>query len=186
LLAAVSYCQDIAITRTNQHKGTDGVRLWNIRTQAQLSTPNQPHVQRGQVSCVLWVTHSQDTEELLCYGTGLGYIVFWRQKPKRVSFVTIERFAKPDKIKDGFVELNAQRIGTGLEITCIANDPFSESEIRVIVGMRGMLVQVWQVDARAKMRTVFSVQLDKTVPKAVAFAENSEDVHVFGLYDGNV
>jgi hypothetical protein len=42
------------------------------------------------------------------------------------------------------------------------------------------------VDARAKMRTVFSVQLDKTVPKAVAFAENSEDVHVFGLYDGNV
>ena len=148
--------------------------------------PNQPHVQRGQVSCVLWVTHSQDTEELLCYGTGLGYIVFWRQKPKRVSFVTIERFAKPDKIKDGFVELNAQRIGTGLEITCIANDPFSESEIRVIVGTRGMLVQVWQVDARAKMRTVFSVQLDKTVPKAVAFAKNSEDVHVFGLYNGNV
>jgi hypothetical protein len=82
--------------------------------------------------------------------------------------------------------LNAQRLETGLEITCIANDPFSESEIRVIVGTRGMLVQVWHVYARMKMCAVFSVRLDKTVPKAVAFAENSEDVHVFGLYDGNV
>ena len=49
-----------------------------------------------------------------------------------------------------------------------------------------MLVQVWHVDARTKMCAVFLVQLDKTVPKAVTFAENSEDVHVFGLYNGNV
>jgi hypothetical protein len=82
--------------------------------------------------------------------------------------------------------LNAQRLGTGLEITCIADDPHSESEIRVIVGTRGRLVQVWALDTKGNMHAVFSVQLDKTVPKSLAFAENGEDVHVFGLYNGDV
>jgi hypothetical protein len=66
-----------------RHQGSDGVRLWEVKAQTQLSTPNQHHVQRGQVSCVLWVTRLPDTETL-CYGTGLGYIVFWGQT-KRVS-----------------------------------------------------------------------------------------------------
>jgi hypothetical protein len=71
--------------RTRQRKGSDGVRLWDVRMQAQLPAPTQHHVQRGQVSCVLWVTRDHDTDEILCYGTGLGYIVFWCQKAKRVS-----------------------------------------------------------------------------------------------------
>jgi hypothetical protein len=48
------------------------------------------------------------------------------------------------------------------------------------------LVQVWNVDAKAQMTAIFAVQLDKTVPKVVAFSENSDDVRVFGLYDGNM
>jgi hypothetical protein len=92
----------------------------------------------------------------------------------------------PNQTQGGFVELNAQRLGTGLEVTCIAGDPFSESDIRLVVGTRGKQVQVWDVDMMAQMRNIFSVELDKTVPKAVAFAEHSDDIHVFGLYDGNV
>jgi hypothetical protein len=42
------------------------------------------------------------------------------------------------------------------------------------------------VDARAQLRAVFSVQLDKTVPKAMAFSEACEDIRIFGLYDGDV
>jgi hypothetical protein len=39
---------------------------------------------------------------------------------------------------------------------------------------------------KGQMRSVFSVQLENTVPKAVAFAESSEEVLVFGLHDGNM
>ena len=51
-------------------------------------------------------------------------------------FITIKWFTKPDKIKDGFIELNALRLGIRLEIMCIANGPFNKSEIQVIVGTR--------------------------------------------------
>jgi hypothetical protein len=73
-----------------------------------------------------------------------------------------------------------------MEITCMGKGPFSDSGIPLIIGTRDRVVQVWSVDTKAQMRATFSVQLDKTVPKAVAFAEDSDDVHVFGLYDGNM
>ena len=65
--------------------GSDGIRLWDVKTHAQFPTPNQHHVQHGQVSTALWLAHTNDTSEMLCYGTGLGYIVFWGQRQKRVS-----------------------------------------------------------------------------------------------------
>lgn len=59
--------------------------------------------------------------------------------------------------------------------------------MRVAIGTRDKLVQVWEIDTAGKMQSVFSVQLDVTVPKAVAFAGNhGKDVYVFGLYDGNM
>jgi hypothetical protein len=82
--------------------------------------------------------------------------------------------------------LDARRLGNGQEIICIAGDPFSEDEIRIVIGTRDRLVQVWNIDAKAQMTAIFAVQLDKTVPKVVAFSENSDDVRVFGLYDGNM
>ena len=82
--------------------------------------------------------------------------------------------------------MGARRLGNGQEIICIAGDPFSEDEIRIVIGTRDRLVQVWNVDAKAQMTAIFAVQLDKTVPKVVAFSENSDDVRVFGLYDGNM
>jgi hypothetical protein len=49
------------------------------------------------------------------------------------------------------------------------------------------LVQVWKFDSKAQLHSVFSVQLDMTVPKAVAFAgDGSKDVYVFGVFDGNL
>jgi hypothetical protein len=58
-------------------QGSDGVRLWNIKTQTHLRVPDQNHAQRGPVCCVLWVTREHDTEEILAYGTVLGYLVIW-------------------------------------------------------------------------------------------------------------
>ena len=66
-------------------KGSDGVKLWDIKMCVQLAGPKQGHVVRGPISCILWVTHRGDTHETLCYSTGLGYLVFWRQNARDVS-----------------------------------------------------------------------------------------------------
>jgi hypothetical protein len=78
--------------------------------------------------------------------------------------------------------LDARRLENRQEIICIAGDPFSEDTIRIVIGTRDRLVQVWNVDAKAQMTAIFAVQLDKTVPKVVAFSKNSDDVRAFGLY----
>jgi len=58
---------------------------------------------------------------------------------------------------------------------------------RLVIGTRDRIVQVWELDSKGKMQSMFSVQLDVTVPKAVAFTNNpTNDIYVFGLYDGNV
>lgn len=48
------------------------------------------------------------------------------------------------------------------------------------------MVQVLEMDARGQLLPIFSVKLDKTVPKGVAFADNANDVYVFGLFEGDV
>jgi hypothetical protein len=47
-----------------------------------------------------------------------------------------------------------------------------------------MVVQVWKVGSTVE--NVFSVKLLRTVPSAVAFAENGRDIMVFGREDGIV
>ena len=58
---------------------------------------------------------------------------------------------------------------------------------QLVIGTRDRIVQVWELDSKGKMQSMFSVQLDVTVLKAVAFTNNpTKDIYVFGLYDGNV
>ncbi len=52
--------------------------------------------------------------------------------------------------------------------------------------MRDRAVTVWKLDSQDRTENIFSVELDISVPSSVAFAEESEDVYVFGLYDGNM
>jgi hypothetical protein len=63
----------------------------------------------------------------------------------------------------------------------------TEEIIRLAIATRDWMVQVWRLDVRVQVQSVFSVQLDVTVPKGVAFVENmAKDIHVFRLYDGNL
>ncbi|KAF8574433.1 hypothetical protein K439DRAFT_1624328 [Ramaria rubella] len=68
---------------------------------------------------------------------------------------------------------------------------------RIAIATRDSMVQVWKVDATGTLHSVFSVQLNGTVPRAVGFADafnkdtpNKEflnkDILVFGLFDGNM
>jgi len=84
------------------------------------------------------------------------------------------------------VELTSWRLGSGQEIVCIADNPFSQENHRLIIGTRDKMVQVMDIDPKGQLIPHFSVTLDKTVPKGVVFADNADDVYVFGLFDGDV
>lgn len=86
----------------------------------------------------------------------------------------------------GFMEQTSRRLGSGQEIICIATDQSRQGNQRLIIGTRDKMVLVIDIDARGQLVPVLSVQLDKTVPKGVAFAENAEDIYVFGLFEGNM
>lgn len=67
--------------------GTDGVRIWDLKTFQEITIPQQPLQERGQVSCVLWITHRNETFDTLCYGNALGYLVFLQHRPAEVRFL---------------------------------------------------------------------------------------------------
>jgi len=44
------------------------------------------------VSAAMWVTQKDDTSQTLCFGTGLGYLIFWHQGAKSNAVrITIAR-----------------------------------------------------------------------------------------------
>jgi WD40 repeat protein len=159
--------------------------FWDVAARKQLSSPL--HIRsRGPVTCVAWVDCHHNRDEIICYTTGLGYICFVRHVGPEVR--------EPDDLsgkprltvhQKHFEEIFAKRVGTGGEITCLAWDASSETAIRIATGTRDRLVQVWTFESRVRLHSVFSIQLDVTVPQALGFDDNkARDVFVFGRVDG--
>ncbi|KAF8580837.1 hypothetical protein K439DRAFT_1619506 [Ramaria rubella] len=136
-----------------------------MTTLAQLGFPRPQYGVRGQVSCMTWVPRDL-TREMLCYGTGLGFLVYCSQT-----------------LREGkFKEVWSNRIGKGCEITCITCNNASG---RIAIGTRDSIVQFWNFDSNEGLRPLFSVQLDSTVPKSLGFVDNTaQDFYVFGMYNG--
>ena len=142
-----------------------------MQTHAQLTPPVQSQGVRGPVTCITWIQQRDPSKEMLCYGTGLGYLVLWRRDGRM------------------FEELVARRIGTGTgtEILAIASDGSLAELARIVLGTQDRLVQVHRVDSRAQLHPVFSIQLSITVPWRVSFVNNTaRDVYVFGIYNGQM
>ncbi|KAG2342305.1 WD40 repeat-like protein [Suillus weaverae] len=149
--------------------GTEGIKIWDIKSRKELTSSSHHHESRGTVSCAIWSTTRKTAAETLCYGTGLGYIIFLRHSLTNKTFQ----------------EICARRLGSGFEITCLSwHLTSSEGNLRIAVGTRDKIVQVLTLNASSQLQSVFAVRLENTVPKSVAFADN-RDVYVFGLYDGN-
>ncbi|KAG1883637.1 hypothetical protein F4604DRAFT_1575525, partial [Suillus subluteus] len=148
--------------------GTEGVKPWDIKSWKEL-TCSTHHESQGTVSCAVWATTRLGMGETLCYGTGLGYIIFLRCS----------------QINMHFQEICARRLRSGFEITCMVWDSSSsKANMCIAVGTRDKVAQVLTLNTNLQLQAVFSVRLDNTVPKSVAFGDNG-CVYVFGLYDGN-
>ncbi|KAF8589291.1 hypothetical protein K439DRAFT_1612878 [Ramaria rubella] len=99
--------------------------------------------------------------------------------------------------KGNFEEITAKRLGTGCELTCITHDLVCNARPCIAIATGDSMVQVWKVNARGTLHSVFYVQLNGTVPRAVGFADTfnkdapnkeflNKDVLVFGLFDSNM
>ncbi|KAG2365223.1 WD40-repeat-containing domain protein [Suillus spraguei] len=140
--------------------GTKGIKIWDIKSQKELTSSSNHHESRGTVSCAIWAMTTKTAAETLCYGTGLGYIVCLRHS------LTDEKFQ----------EICARRLGSGFEITCLSwHSTSSEGNLRIVVGTRDKMVQVLTLNTSSQLQPVFA---------SVAFADN-QSIYVFGLYDGN-
>jgi hypothetical protein len=63
--------------------GLDRVRLWTVIGEA-LDTPEQGHTLRGPPSAMIWAKHKAEKKNILIFGTGLGYLVFWQENQPMV------------------------------------------------------------------------------------------------------
>jgi hypothetical protein len=68
--------------------GLDGIRLWRMDTYVEVVTPEHGQVLRGQPSCLTWARGTDDLRNVLAFGTGLGYLVFWWYDRNKVSSFT--------------------------------------------------------------------------------------------------
>lgn len=80
----IIFCSTCVIL-TDILQGIEGLKIWNIKSSRELPAPQQSCEQRGQVSCSAWITRQHEQRETLCFGTGLGYLVFWREGEPGVS-----------------------------------------------------------------------------------------------------
>ena len=173
--------------------GTDGIKIWDIKTTKEIAVPQQPFHERGQVSCVCWITRKDETFDTLCYGNALGFLVFLQHRPTEVS----REFVKSNGdlrywIKQGRFELaHSVRIARGGEILSINADRSGGNSIRFATGTRDKCVQVWSFDSSSRKLTPIHSKAfadDKDiVPKALAFdGSKDQNLFVFGLYDGGL
>jgi WD40 repeat protein len=163
----------------------DRVRLWDLARQHQLETPEHGYMLRGPPTCMIWANRHAGPGDILAFGTGSGYLVFWRESQKEVRWVyNATGCPSLTSLQRKFVELCSQRLATGTEVTCIAWDRANEATFRLATATRDRIVQLWSFNGK-DVHEIFSRQLTTTIPKNIEFMENqAADIYVFGIYGG--
>ncbi|KIN98781.1 hypothetical protein M404DRAFT_156911 [Pisolithus tinctorius Marx 270] len=149
--------------------GFDGLRVWDLCKEVQLPQPLQMRSPKDPITTITWLAQNDSIQETLCCGTGLGYLLIWRQRPHTV----VE-----------FKEVVARRISGGHEIMAIASDAGNSTGTHIVVMTRDKRVQTWTIDSRNRLSNVFSVELTTSIPHAVYL--RGCDIIVFGMYDGDI
>ena len=65
------------LSHADEDPGSDGVRLWDMNALSECASPVQDITQCGHLSCLMWASIPGELEQVLCYGTILGYLVVW-------------------------------------------------------------------------------------------------------------
>jgi hypothetical protein len=61
------------------------VRLWDVNMCEEIRPPEHGRTLRGPASCMTWMRVQENSQEILAFGTGLGYLVLWRFDQQKVN-----------------------------------------------------------------------------------------------------
>ncbi|KAK7044605.1 WD40-repeat-containing domain protein [Favolaschia claudopus] len=139
--------------------GTDGTKVWDVGSLRELEAPGWSEL-RGATTALVWVKRDDDLSEALFYGTEHGFLVCWKE-------------AKRD-------------VRPSAEVTGLA---FDAPTNRLAVCHRGGVVQLYTVNKAMTINSVYSFEVKKFVPRAVAFGQMDGDerlVLLFGLTGGHI
>ncbi|KAJ7632348.1 WD40-repeat-containing domain protein [Roridomyces roridus] len=151
--------------------GGDGTRVWDLSTMREIKSPSSSAF-RGATTALVWIKHEDDVNEPLFFGTQNGQLVCWKQVQQKGPIT--------------FEEISCVRVVEPAEITGLAFDAPSN---RLAVCHRGGIIQVYTLGTTMSLTHVFTTELYKFVPRAVAFGKmtgNERDLMVFGLYGGTI
>jgi WD40 repeat protein len=163
LASAGKFQLKLLLLETHGYEGDDGVKVWDTSNLTELPPPRVGPGSRGPVTAMLWIPQRGSGNEVLCFGTALGYVVFWRQ-------------GQSMKLE----ELHARRLGLGSEISALASTSGPQF-VRIAIAMRDGQVHVHQLNANAQLHSTFSIETANFVPMAISFVSNpAKDVQVFG------
>jgi hypothetical protein len=161
------------------------MRLWRLDTGDPVDTPERGYMLRGPPTCTAWTEGPDDGRIILAFGTGMGYLIFWCVDRLKVStIISIEAQLTCPQAK--CVELYSKRVAFGNEITCVCWKVTEESTLQLASGTRDRCIQLWTFNGK-ELRSIFSIQLQVTVPKNIAFVDNettNDYLYVFGTYNG--
>ena len=51
----------------------------------QLPQPSQMQTSGDPITCVTWLSQKDELQQVLCSGTGLGYLILWRQHTDTIT-----------------------------------------------------------------------------------------------------
>jgi hypothetical protein len=63
----------------------EAVRIWDIEALAPLQVIQDADGNWGQITCVKWIAVSAEERNLLCFGTGRGFIALFQASGNSVS-----------------------------------------------------------------------------------------------------
>jgi hypothetical protein len=90
-------------------------------------------------------------------------------------------------LKRQYREFYNKRLGSGVELVCLALKKISSSSTRLAVGTRDGNVQVFLIRALDTPEHMFSINIGNVIPKDISFVVGKRhDMYVFGLMDGVV
>ena len=172
---------------THKISGDYGLKIWDLKGLVKVPSLVHQHAFHYPVSAAMWITQKDNTSQTLCFGTGLGYLIFWRQSTKsnvvRITVTRMRNLLTPLQMQ--FKELLVKKVGTGCKITCMTCNMMTATGVRIATSTRGHQVICWTFHNNVLV-PVFSIQLSTTIPKGIAFVYGQKDIYVWGMYDGQM
>lgn len=69
----------LAVSNNGSLLASGGKRELHGENKVQLRKPSQTRNARDPVTCAQWLTLKDEGDNILCCGTGLGYLFLWKQ-----------------------------------------------------------------------------------------------------------